>query len=60
MPYDYAPRLALLARNRRRRHVLFTVCMLMLPALSFQAARGIADAPLSIAVQHAQSNADAR
>lgn len=40
MPYDYAPRLALLARNRKRRHAFFMACLLTVPALSFHAAPG--------------------
>ncbi len=39
MPYDFAPRLARRALARRRRHLLFTLCLLMLPALSFHSTR---------------------
>ena len=55
MLYDYAPRLAQRARARRHRHLLFTVCLLSLPALSFQSARGAMDAPPFTRVQLAQS-----
>lgn len=54
-PYDYAPRLARLAAARRRRHVLFTALMLMLPALSFQATHPAADATTQQPVQLAQT-----
>lgn len=37
MPYDYAPRLAMLARRRKRRRAIFIACVLTLPALSFHA-----------------------
>lgn len=40
MIYDYAPRLAARARARRRRNLLFTLCLLSLPALSLQSVRG--------------------
>ncbi len=56
MPYDYAPRLALLARARKRRHTWFTVCLLALPALSFQTAGGAPDAALVTSMQLAQTN----
>lgn len=55
MPYDYAPRLAMLARARKRRHIGFTVCLLALPALSFQTARGAPDATPVASVQLAQT-----
>lgn len=45
MIYDYAPRLAARLQARKRRHVLFTLCLLMLPALSFQTVRGTTDSP---------------
>lgn len=45
MPYDYAPRLAARALARRRRHVLFTLVLLTLPALSLQTAGRAADQP---------------
>lgn len=55
MIYDYAPRLAQRARARRHRHLLFTLCLLSLPALSFQSARGVVDAQPMPKVQLAQS-----
>ncbi len=45
MHTDYAPRLAAIARARRRRQLIFTLGLLMLPALSFYPAGGMADAP---------------
>lgn len=48
MPYDYAPRLTLLARARHRRHVLLTVCLLALPALSLNAAPPLVESAVSV------------
>lgn len=45
MQTDYAPRLVAIARARRRRHLAFTLGLLMLPALSFYSAGGAADTP---------------
>ncbi len=56
MTYDFAPRLAARARARHRRHILFTVCLLALPALSFQTVRGAADAPPQAAAQLAHAS----
>ncbi|MES2683817.1 MAG: hypothetical protein V4650_09890 [Pseudomonadota bacterium] len=47
MPYDYAPRLAARAAARRRRHLLFVLALLSLPALSFQSTRSVAEPPAS-------------
>ena len=55
MTYDYAPRLAARAAARKRRHVLFTLGLLMLPALSFQTTRSAADTTATSPVQLAQS-----
>lgn len=48
MPYDYAPRLTLLARARHRRHVLLTVCLLALPALSLNAAPPLVESAVAV------------
>ena len=51
---DYAPRLAARASVRKRRHVLFTLCLLMLPALSFHPTHRAADTTATSPVQVAQ------
>lgn len=55
MPYDYAPRLAALARIRKRRHTLFTICLLALPALSFQSVSGVPETSAASSLQVAQT-----
>lgn len=55
MTYDYAPRLAARAIARRRRHVLFTLCLLLLPALSLHTTRSAAETANATPVQLAQS-----
>lgn len=60
MPYDYAPRLARLARARRRRHMVLTAGLLMLTALSFNASRSAAENPAIAATRLAQDIAHTR
>ena len=55
MPYDYAPRLASLARARKRRHTFFTICLLALPALSFQSVSGAPETKSASSLQVAQT-----
>lgn len=55
MIYDYAPRLAARAQARKRRHVLFTLCLLTLPALSLHTTRSAAETSATSPVQLAQN-----
>lgn len=55
MTYDYAPRLAARAIARRRLHVLFTLCLLLLPALSLHTTHSAAEPANATPVQLAQS-----
>ena len=55
MTYDYAPRLAARASARKRRHVLFTLCLLMLPALSLHTTSSAIERAATGPVQLAQS-----
>lgn len=48
MLFDYAPRLLVLARARHRRHVLLTVCLLALPALSLNASPPLVESAVAV------------